>query len=102
MRESEPKTVPEMLRDAAEIYEQRNTVYGDNYKNFGKWVNGLFPHGIMAFGEHDINRLGVLVQILSKLSRYVQNFGDGGHKDSLDDLVVYVMMLQELDNERRQ
>ena len=95
------KTVPEMLREAAEIYEQRNAVYGDNYKQFGFWVDSLVGGQIKVEGPDDINRLGILIQIFSKLSRYVQKWDSGGHKDSLDDLVVYTMMLQELDNEQR-
>lgn len=95
------KFVPEALRKAAAIYEERNKLYGDNYKTFGLVMRGLFPNG---FGEHSNtiefhNRLGVLIQIVSKLTRYCQNFDAGGHADSLDDLAVYTMMLQELDAE---
>ncbi len=98
------KFVPEALRKAAEIYEERNKLYGDNYKNFGAVWLALFPDGISTTSSHapleDCNRLGVLVQIVSKLTRYCANFGAGGHVDSLDDMAVYAMMLQELDSER--
>lgn len=91
--------VPEALRAAAEIYEERNKTYGNNYKEFGHWVNELFPAGLNVSGPEDFNRLGVLIQMLSKISRYAQNWDKGGHDDSLDDLVVYTMMLKELDAE---
>lgn len=95
------KFVPEQLRKAAEIYEQRNKLYGDNYKYFGEVVHSLFPEGIsVRAGETKksyYNRIGVLIQIISKLARYCQNFDSGGHDDSLDDIVVYAMMLKELD-----
>jgi hypothetical protein len=39
------KTVPEILREMADIYEERNPTYGNNYKEFGAWVNKLFPLG---------------------------------------------------------
>jgi hypothetical protein len=102
-------TVPDMLREAAGIYEERNKLYGDNYKRFGTIMAALFPDGIArragignALGEtmpEYFNRVGVLIQIISKLTRYCQNFDRGGHPDSLDDLAVYSMMLQELDRE---
>jgi hypothetical protein len=87
----------ESLRAAAEIYEQRNKLYGDNYKTFGPWVALLFPDGITLVTPNDFNRFGVITQMLGKLSRYAANFKKGGHDDSLDDLAVYAMMLKELD-----
>lgn len=93
--------VPEALRSAADIYEERNKTYGNNYKEFGHWVNELFPSGLSVSTAEDFNRLGVLIQMLSKISRYSQNFNKGGHDDSLDDLAVYTMMLKELDAEAR-
>jgi len=95
------KFVPEALRKAAGIYEERNQLYGSNYKQFGKWVSELFPDGIVAKTPEDFNRLGIIIQMLSKISRYAQNFENGGHSDSLDDLAVYSMMLQELDAQAR-
>lgn len=99
------KFVPEQLRKAAEIYEQRNALYVDNYKRFGLVLAALFPDGISIASAQDPvsagNRLGVLIQILSKITRYCENFNTGGHADSLDDLAVYAMMLQELDNDAK-
>jgi hypothetical protein len=94
----EMKKVPEMLRDAAAIYEERNKLYGDNYKRFGYIMAELFPQGLMLRGPDDFNRFGIFVQMVSKLTRYSENLARGGHADSLDDLAVYTMMLQELDN----
>jgi len=93
------KTVPEMLESLAEIYRERNKLYGSNYKSFGLVMAGLFPHGITMESTDDWNRIGVLVQMAAKMTRYAHRFHDGGHKDSLDDLAVYTMMLQELDDE---
>lgn len=91
--------VPEALRSAAHIYEERNKTYGNNYKEFGHWVSQLFLAGLSVSTAEDFNRLGVLIQMLSKISRYAENWDKGGHDDSLDDLVVYTMMLKELDAE---
>lgn len=88
--------VPALLREAAELYEQRNKLYGDNYKKFGHafWP---FLQNIQLKGPKDLNRLGILVQILAKVSRYCENFNEGGHDDSLQDITVYSAMLRELD-----
>lgn len=92
---SKPITVPDMLRESAKTYEVRNRLYGDNYKNFGKTMTALFPNGLMLSTPDDWNRIGILVQAVSKLSRFTKNFNDG-HDDSLLDLSVYATMLREL------
>lgn len=89
--------VTQRLRHAADIFEQRAAIYGDNYKHFGKAMKGLFPRGLEINSEDDWNRLGILVQVMAKMTRYGQQFHSGGHEDSLDDASVYAMMLQELD-----
>lgn len=95
------KFVPTALREAADLYESRNAIYGDNYKEFGKVMVALFPKGLEGGYQEErieyMNRLGVLIQIVSKLSRYCANFDRGGHADSLRDLAVYAIMLEELD-----
>lgn len=93
------KTVPEMLQEAAAIYEERSNLYGDNYKNFGKIMVGLFPNGFESKTIEDWNRLGIFIQIASKLTRYAVRLRSGGHDDSLLDLSVYANMLRELDFE---
>jgi hypothetical protein len=91
------KTVPDLLREAAEVYESRNKEYGNCYKNFGEWTSKLFQKGIEVKTVDDFNRLGILIIMLSKISRYAENFKNGGHDDSLCDLSVYTNMLRELD-----
>lgn len=93
--------VPEMLREGADTYEERNALYGDNYKTFGTLMCSLFPLGVSCRSVDDFNRLGVLVQIAGKLGRYCEQFEAGGHDDSLLDLAVYSQMLRELDEEIR-
>lgn len=93
------KTVPEMLREAAALYEERSKAYGDSYHQHGQVMRGLFPTGIHITSVRDQNRLGVLNMIVSKLTRYCNNFPNGGHDDSLADLAVYSQMLRELDKE---
>lgn len=93
------KTVPEMLEASATTYRERNKFYGNNYKNFGEWVSRLFPEGVTVKTPEEWNRMGVLIQKLSKLSRYAEQYEKGGHDDSLLDDVVYTTMLRELDSQ---
>lgn len=87
------------LRENALLYEQRNALYGDNYKLAGKGLSALFPNGVTLKTESDFNRFAIFIHQYTKLSRYAMNFEKGGHPDSLDDQAVYSMMLQELDDE---
>lgn len=98
------KPVPERLRAAADLFSQRNAVYGDNFRNFGPVMAALFPPGSDLFIEtpEDWNRLGILVQVVAKLSRYTANFQKGGHADSLDDIAVYSQILALLDAEKEE
>ena len=90
------KSVPELLRECAMTYEERNRVYGDNYKKFGHVMQAIFPVGIKLQSAEDHNRFGVFVQCLSKLTRYAESMNRGGHPDSAHDLSVYAAMLREL------
>ena len=89
-------TVPEILHQAAETYDQRNKLYGDNYKRWGAIFNLMFPEGVKISSTEDANRLGIFVQCLSKMTRYAESFNDGGHQDSAHDMCVYSAMLEEL------
>lgn len=93
------KTVPELLRDGANTYEERNAIYGDNYKRHGIVMRALFPNGVVLRDTDDHNRFGVLTQMVAKLTRYCENWNRGGHADSLHDEIVYSGMLAELDGE---
>jgi hypothetical protein len=100
-RETVMSFVPDQLRAKADLYAERNKLYGDNYKRFGAVMQLLFPKGVTLESVDDHNRFGIFVQIVAKVTRYAQNFEDGGHDDSLDDNAVYSMMLKELDTEAR-
>lgn len=87
---------------AARTYEERNRVYKDNFRVVGRLMNAMFPNGAPKMSnEEDFNRWHIFELIIVKLTRYVQNWNQGGHKDSLDDILVYVAMLQEIDSEWR-
>jgi hypothetical protein len=90
-------TVPERLKKLGQLFADRNALYGDNYKNFGKVMIALFPEGIELKTESEFNRFCIFVQIVSKASRYSSMFKHGGHPDSLDDTAVYSQMLAEVE-----
>lgn len=98
---NEAMSVPELLRQSAVVYEQRNVLYGDNYKKFGDVMKAIFPDGVTIMSTSYFNRFGILIQIISKLTRYCEMFDEGGHDDSLLDLSVYANMLRELDEQDR-
>lgn len=91
------KSVPQALSDLGTLFEERNALYKDNYKHFGKTLVGLFPNGITLKSEEEFNRFAIFLQITHKQSRYAQSILNGGHPDSLDDISVYAQMLQEYD-----
>lgn len=87
----------DFLQLSAEIYRERNKLYGNSYHNHGLVMTALFPSGIELKTVSDFNRFGVLNMMVSKLSRYTENFAKGGHPDSSHDLTTYTAMLSELD-----
>ena len=93
-------SVPERLRAAAAIFEERNALYQDDYKASGTLMRGLFPNGL---GDGDLTnaelaRLSMVCKMAQKLARYCANLQRGGHKDSLMDLAVYAVMTSQLDD----
>lgn len=92
--------VSQQLREKASLFEERNKIYGDNYLRFGPIMALLLGNQTIDLANPlDMARIGVLVQIVSKVTRYCENFSRGGHPDSLDDLSVYSMMLKQIDQE---
>mgnify|MGYP003705232801 CR=1 FL=1 len=87
------------LEQCADMYRLKHTMYGDNYRLVGKVMNNLFPDGITVKTVDDWNRLHLLFLSIVKITRYTNNFHNGGHDDSLLDNIVYLSMLQEIDRE---
>lgn len=98
------KDVPERLRVAADIYEQRNELYGDNYEWIGIILAATFKHDpvLSHLTVDGWNRLVLFIQCTGKMTRYGQQWGKGGHEDSLDDLSVYAQMLAKIDDKIRE
>lgn len=93
--------VADELVSKAKLFAQRAALYGNNYVRFGPIMAQLMAtQSLNPASEKDMARFGVFVQVVSKITRYAENFNRGGHDDSLDDIAVYAMMLKALDNDR--
>ena len=86
----------EHLHRLADLFESRNAEYGSSYKQAGLVLARLFPNGVTLIDDGDFNRFCLIVMIIHKLKRYTENFEEGGHEDSSDDLTVYAAMLREM------
>lgn len=90
------QSVPEILRAAAAIYEERNKTYGDNYKEFAPLMEAFFPNGISKEIAHS-NEFGVFMMMAAKMSRLANGLN---HQDTADDICVYAAMMSELIREK--
>lgn len=87
----------QILKDAGKTFEDRHKVYGDNYKKVGAVMAALFPEGLMLRTEDDHNRFHIFMLQVVKMTRYVENWDNGGHEDSMLDLAVYAAMQNSID-----
>ena len=95
---SHTRTVAENLEAGAATFREHDAVYGPSYIRFGGVMDELFPDGL-EISPRDVRsyiRLGVLVQIVSKISRYAESMTSGGHKDSAHDIMVYGAILEQV------
>lgn len=95
--------VAKQLEEKAKLFDKKNLSYGDTFHTHGKLME-IFQEGTGRFilkNHHDFNRYAIVVQILTKLARYMYNFKKGGHEDSLDDISVYCQILKQLDMEAK-
>lgn len=92
------KNAGTILEEASQTFKAKNAEYGDNWEKVGKILNILYPNGIEIKSEDEHNRFQMLMMILGKLTRYINNW-KSGHIDSIHDLIVYAALLQSIDNE---
>lgn len=91
--------VSEQLRKNADLFEQRNVVYGSNYLSFGHVMMALHPDGLVLDTEDKMNQAGVWFHLVDKMSRYANHINRGmpGHSDSMNDISVYATIMREVD-----
>ncbi len=90
------KDAAQCLSEAAQLYQERRKVYKRSDLNLGNVLEALFPNGVTIESNHDHIRFSLIVQIVTKLTRYANNW-QGGHKDSIRDAMVYCAMLEAQD-----
>lgn len=95
---SKPRTAANALLEGAELFAERNKVYKDNHKVFGRVMAALYPDGLTLVGEDVFAEFGIFVQIISKITRHASN--ENGHHDSIRDTKVYAAMLEILLEEK--
>jgi hypothetical protein len=83
------------LREAAELFENRNPEYGDGWKRSQKLLEAFFPNGVVLKTPEDMARFANFNMLIVKLVRYATMMEEGGHLDSIEDLMVYAAMLKE-------
>lgn len=94
------ESVLKLLRGSADTYQERSAVYKDNFRSVGRVMEALFPDGAPKLGPAvDYDRWHIFELIIVKLTRYANNYEDGGHEDSVVDMVAYLGILHALDEE---
>lgn len=84
------------LEAGVALFRQRNKTYREAYIAFGDVMAALYPEGINISGADRFAELGILVQIVSKITRMTGNKDLAIHRDSVSDLKVYAAMLESL------
>ena len=88
------KEVPDILREAAETFAERNLTYGATYKKMGILLHTLFdgrPPKLET--PDDWTKFHLVIFEVAKLVRFVQS--DLTHVDSVHDSIVYSAMIEE-------
>lgn len=86
-------SVPDVLRDAAGTFQERNAAYGDAWRGLGGVLRAMWPEGLRLGSEEEFGRFALLVMGVGKLHRYARSFASG-HIDSARDAAVYAAMLE--------
>jgi hypothetical protein len=96
MTEKTP-TFEELMESALATFRDRRSSYGNSIDKFGEVMHALFPQGLGIDGPQQWAWLGLMVQVVHKLTRYSNSYYDQSSHDSIHDLGVYAFLLQELD-----
>lgn len=90
----------DFLDSGKKIFQSRNSVYGNSYKESGELLAAFFGgKGITLTTAEDFARFAVFLHCADKMKRYANVLSEGGHEDSAQDLCVYAAMLRELTEE---
>lgn len=93
----------DILEKSAKLFEERNAVYKDNWRKVGAIMTILFPDGPPKLeDETDYNRWHLFELAIVKLTRYAVQYNDGGHRDSIHDMIVYLAMVAGIEETMRE
>jgi len=81
------------MREALATYAERRAVYGASEQMYADVMLALFPDGLALDTREAWVRFGLFTMIISKVTRYANDFKTG-HVDSIHDLGVYAFMLE--------
>jgi len=91
----------QILERMAHLFEKRNAVYKDNFRVVGVVMHALFDGDPPRLeSSADYARWHLFELVVVKLTRYARQYNVGGHKDSIEDQMVYLAMVAMLDQER--
>jgi len=88
-----------ILEGAARTLRERDADYQGADALYARTINVLFPEGVVLASERDHHRFHLMMLLVVKLTRYVNNWEEG-HPDSLIDLAAYAGMLQAVDQRK--
>ena len=85
-------TVPDIMRQSAELWEEKNKIWGPAYLKVGEILNSAIPNGKSV---HEWNRDTMMSMLALKMCR-IGNTYPNVSVDSLNDLGCYSFMLIHL------
>lgn len=89
----------EVLKEAAKTYEERNAVYGSNWRRVPEVMKAMFPDGVP--GELVTEPHWHLFElIVVKLTRFAKS--NLSHEDSIHDAMVYSAMIESILKEEQE
>jgi hypothetical protein len=91
--------INQRLQFLAELFANKEKAYGEQYKEFGQFMMLLLgPIEIKTVADY--NKIMTIFNIVTKVGRICKAFKlKIDDEDSPDDLAIYSMILQELNND---
>jgi hypothetical protein len=83
--------VPDIFREMATTFEERNGRYKSNYKACANVMAALFPEGVPPDLAHS-DAFGLFYMIIGKVTRFAAT--DLAHVDSVHDIAVYAALIE--------
>ena len=89
------------LEISADTMRDRDAMYGGTDDLHAAAMAAIFRGKIEIRTADDFRRFSLINMMVLKLTRYTANYQEGGHEDSITDLINYSAALAEVDAEMR-